>query len=90
MGGGSWSSTFDTLLEDLCQRRWKPGEVRQRIFFDSTVYFIWQERNGHLFRGIRRDVGHLVKDIRRVVAMRTSGIAKVRGGSNRIPLSING
>lgn len=73
------SNTWDLILQDMGHRVWKPGDLKPRLFFAASAYFIWQERNMRLFRGGSRDTTNLVKDIRRTVAMRCGGIARARG-----------
>ena len=47
-----------------------PSCFIQKLTLSASVYFIWQERNYHLFRKRRRSVDEVVKVIKEMILLR--------------------
>ena len=67
---------WEHVMDDISHKRWMPAETQRRFIFAVGVYFIWKERNGHLFKGAKLDVDQIVNDIKKVVALRCLVIAR--------------
>ncbi|KAJ9537654.1 hypothetical protein OSB04_030387 [Centaurea solstitialis] len=68
--GCNANEDWENIFHELTHRRWRPGELRKQLLFAGAVYFIWRERNNRLFKGIKREVAFLVKDLKLYIDIR--------------------
>ncbi|KAJ9542753.1 hypothetical protein OSB04_029259 [Centaurea solstitialis] len=68
--GCNANEDWENIFHELTHRRSRPGELRKQLLFAGAVYFIWRERNNRLFKGIKREVAYLVKDLKLYIDIR--------------------
>ncbi|KAJ9536699.1 hypothetical protein OSB04_un000084 [Centaurea solstitialis] len=62
--------SWDAVMVTISDRTTAPKRFKHKIALAASVYTIWKERNRRLFRGDRRTVQALTKEICEVVWMR--------------------
>ena len=79
MGASGLPDRWDGVLDTIVRNHWRPRKLKTCLLFAALVYFIWQERDGRLFKGVIRDINQLATEICRMVYMISVGAANRRG-----------
>ncbi|XP_074315189.1 uncharacterized protein LOC141651372 [Silene latifolia] len=61
------SFSLFTIAQDFASRR---NTCRQRIGFMATIYYLWNERNARIFKGVKSSVDTLSVKIKKAVHLR--------------------
>ncbi|XP_074282651.1 uncharacterized protein LOC141607190 [Silene latifolia] len=64
------SFSLFTIAQDFASRR---STCRHRIGFMATIYYLWNERNARIFKGVKSSVDTLSVKIKKVVHLRLYG-----------------
>ncbi|XP_074278068.1 uncharacterized protein LOC141601672 [Silene latifolia] len=64
------SFSLFTIAPDFASRR---STCRQRIGFMATIYYLWNERNARIFKGVKSSVDTLSVKIKKAVHLRLYG-----------------